>query len=244
MDQVKNKWELFLENHARIRMVVEKVKPYILLVNFITLHYAYFVSITLIGALIFWGASNPAKSIGWWDSMFMVMSAMTATGLNTVNVSQLTTFQQVELVVLMMMGSQILVSYFMVAFRKHMFENRFEDIVDMEKEKQKARKGDIGAVVRMASAMFGLPVMGSFGKDKKSKSISEKLRFTTTAKPGESEMSRHTSMLEEQKEGGLSPGARERGSPLQHIRFLDPIREGDSHKRPFSATTGHSIYNI
>jgi potassium uptake Trk family protein len=244
MDKVKNKWELFLENHARIRMVVEKVKPYIPPVNFITLHYAYFVSITLVGALIFWGASNPAKSIGWWDSMFMVMSAMTATGLNTVNVSQLTTFQQVELVVLMMMGSQILVSYFTVAFRKHMFEKRFEDIVDMEKEKQKARKGDIGAVVGMAGAMFGLPVMGSFGKDKKSKRISEKLRYTTTAKPGESEMSRHTSMLEEQKEGGLSPGARERGSPSQHIGFLDPIREGDSHERPFSATTGHSIYNI
>lgn len=243
MDRVKDRWESFLENHARANTIVEKAKPFIPPVNFITLHYAYFISVTLGGALIFWGASEPAKSIGWWDSLFMVMSAMTATGLNTVNVSQLTTFQQVELIVLMMMGSQVLVSYFTVAFRKHMFEKRFEDIVDMEKEKRKARKGDIGAVVGMTGAMFGLPIMGSFGKGKKGKKMAEKLRITTT-KTGETEAAPNTPALEEQKVDELSPGARERSPPPQHIGFLDPIREGAPHKRPFSATTGHSIYNV
>jgi potassium uptake Trk family protein len=245
MDRLKEQWESFEANHAKIRTITETVEPYIPPVNFITLHYAYFISMTLIGTLVFWGASNPAKSIGWWDSMFMVMSAMTATGLNSVNVSQLTVFQQVELVVLMMMGSQVLVSYFTVAFRKHMFEKRFEDIVEMEKEKRKSRKGDIGAVVGMTGAMFGLPVMGSFGKGKRDKKPRDKTKVTAmaVAETEGTSLPPSTPALEDQTQTGLSPGARERSLP-QHIGFLDPIRERDPHKRPMSATTGHSIYNV
>jgi potassium uptake Trk family protein len=245
MGRLKDQWVSFESNHARIRTILETIKPYLPPVNFITLHYAYFISMSLFGSLIFWGASNPAKSIGWWDSVFTVMSAMTATGLNTVNVSQLTVFQQVELIVLMMMGSQILVSYFTVAFRKRMFEKRFEDIVDMEKEKRKARKGDIGVVVGMTGAMFGLPVMGSFGKGKKGKPR-DKATVTATAMAETEETEtgmRSTTPLSQSEQTELSPGARER-SPRQHVGFLDPIQERNQHKRPMSATTGHSIYNV
>jgi potassium uptake Trk family protein len=243
MARAKDRWESFKEDHATIRMVIEATKPYIPPVNFITLHYAYFISATLVGSLIFWGASSPAKSIGWWDSMFMVMSAMTATGLNSVNVSQLTVFQQVQLVVMMMMGSQVLVSYFTVAFRKHMFEKRFEDIVDMEKEKRKARKGDIGAVVGMTGAMFGLPVMGSFSKGKRGKKPKEKIRIAEMADAETTELPPSTPALEDQTQTALSPGAGETSAP-QHIGFLDPIRERKTHQRSTSATTGHSIYNV
>jgi potassium uptake Trk family protein len=223
-------------------MMIGTVKPYIPPLNFITLHYAYFISVTLIGTIIFWGASNPAKSIGWWDSMFMVMSAMTATGLNSVNVSQLTVFQQVELAVLMMMGSQVLVSYFTVAFRKHIFEKRFEDIVEMEKEKRKARTGEIGAVVGMTGAMFGLPVMGSFGKGSSGSKRRGEMMITTTSETGETGMP-STPILEDEAQTRLSPSARER-SPPQHIGFLNPMQEHISHERPLSTTTAHSIYNV
>jgi hypothetical protein len=87
MAPLKDQWISFQKNHDRIRTILETVKLYLPPVNFITLHYAYFISITLLGSLVFWSASNPAKSIGWWDSVFMVMSAMTATGLNTVSTS-------------------------------------------------------------------------------------------------------------------------------------------------------------
>jgi potassium uptake Trk family protein len=242
MTPLKNQWISFQTNHARIRTILETVKLYLPPVNFITLHYAYFISITLLGSLVFWGASNPAKSIGWWDSVFMVMSAMTATGLNTVNVSQLTVFQQVELVVLMMMGSQVLVSYFTVAFRKRMFEKRFEDIVETEKEKRKARNGDIGAVIGMTGAMFGLPVMGSFGKGKKA-GPKNKATVTPIASAVAGGMELPPSTPADYSATDLSLGARER-NPQQHIGFLDPIRESDPQKRPMSATTGHSIYNV
>jgi potassium uptake Trk family protein len=242
MHGIKDRWEAFEEKHARVRAIVETVKPYIPPVNFITLHYAYFIGVTIVGTLIFWGASHPAKSIGWWDSMFMVMSAMTATGLNSVNVSQLTVFQQVELVVLMMMGSQVLVSYFTVAFRKHIFEKRFEDIVEGEKERRKAGKGGVGAVVGMTGAMFGLPVMGSFGKGKRGSKPRGEMKIVTSMETSAAEEQPTTPILEDQAHTELSPGARER-SPPQHIGFLDPIRERISHNRPMSATE-HSIYNV
>ncbi|RAR09720.1 TrkH-domain-containing protein [Stemphylium lycopersici] len=245
MDRLKERWEAFEEKHARIRTIIETVKPYIPPVNFITLHYSYFISVTVIGTLIFWGASTPSRSIGWWDSMFMVMSAMTATGLNSVNVSQLNTFQQVELAVLMMMGSQVLVSYFTVAFRKHIFEKRFEDIVESEKERRRARKGEVGALVGMTGAMFGLPVMGSFGKGSKGINPKGEMRVMPLVAPGTEDLPPSTPIREDQAQMGmspLSPGAAGR-SPPQHIGFLDTIPERLSHDRPMSATTGHSIYN-
>jgi Trk-type K+ transport system membrane component len=244
MNRIKDRWEAFEAKHAKVHTLVETAKPYIPPVNFITLHYAYFIALTIMGTLIFWGASNPAKSVSWWDSMFMVMSALTATGLNTVNVSQLTVFQQVELMVLMMMGSQVLVSWFTVAFRKHIFEKRFEDIVEAELEKRKAKKGDVGAVVGMTGAMFGLPVMGSFGKGRKLGEAGKQRKVTTPADTGAEEVPPSTPILGDQGQPGLSPGALSPGTRERSIGFLDPIRERIAHERPQSEATGHSIYNV
>jgi potassium uptake Trk family protein len=217
------------------------VKPYLPPINFITIHYAYFISITIVGTLIFWGSSSPAYSIGWWDSMFMVMSALTSSGLNTVNLSQLATFQQVELLVLMMIGNQILVSYFTVAFRKHIFEKRFEDIVETEREKRK-KTSKIGSVVGMTGAMFGLPVMSSFGKGQaQSKSHSLKHLNNTGSTAVVHVSTDETSDPYAQTTNGMAPVEIDRTQP--HVGFLEPIREHRSfEERPLSATTGHSIY--
>lgn len=50
--------------------------------NFITIHYAYFVVIPLVTSLVFWAASRPAYTISYVDSLFLVTSAMTEAGLN------------------------------------------------------------------------------------------------------------------------------------------------------------------
>ncbi|CAK7202474.1 hypothetical protein SEUCBS139899_005197 [Sporothrix eucalyptigena] len=55
---------------------------------------------------------------------------MTESGLNTVNLSQMTTWQQIILFLLIVFGSSIWVSIWTVAFRKHVLEKRFCDIVD------------------------------------------------------------------------------------------------------------------
>ncbi|KAL6353744.1 hypothetical protein LRP88_12735 [Fusarium phalaenopsidis] len=94
--------------------------------SFITSHYAYFIIICLIASLIFWGSSS---AIGYVDSLFLVVSTMTATGLTTVNLSQATTGQQVLLFLLIIFGSHIWISICIVYSRKRRFNKRFDEIV-------------------------------------------------------------------------------------------------------------------
>lgn len=93
----------------------------------------------MLASLIFWGSSTPAKSISYTDSLFLVVSAMTLTGLNTVNLSEINTFQQFILFLLITLGSTILVSIAVVFVRLKAFERRFKTIVEEEKRKQKER---------------------------------------------------------------------------------------------------------
>lgn len=246
-------WDDFREQHPELcetwAMRWALVRPYLPPVNFITLHYAYFIVTAIIGALIFWGSSSPQYSIGWWDSLFMVMSALTASGLNTINVSQLTTFQQVQLCVFMIMGSQIIISYFTIAFRKRIFEKRFEDLVEMERAKRRATTSKTGAIVGMTGAMVGLQVMSSFGKTRGGKEGPSSRPWSSkhnnepnvqAAKPGLPSEEPTTLYSQEQTSsatGILGGGERDPSQP-QHVGFLEPIREN----RPQSATTGHSIY--
>ncbi|CAJ2500134.1 Uu.00g029870.m01.CDS01 [Anthostomella pinea] len=108
--------------------------------NFITIHYGYFIVVPLAASLVFWGSSNPSLSISYVDSLFLIVSAMTEAGLNTVNLSQMTTWQQVILWLMIIIGSSIWVSIWTVLVRKHAFERRFEEIVKKERETSRLRR--------------------------------------------------------------------------------------------------------
>ncbi|KAG8167294.1 hypothetical protein KVR01_002983 [Diaporthe batatas] len=149
------------------------IRPWLPPVNYITCHYAYFLLVGLAATLIFWGASRPALSIGFWDSMFLAFSALTSAGLNTVNISAMSTGQQVILAVLLMLGNPIMISIFTLVFRMYIFERRFKDIVQAERDR---KMKSTGAVVGMAGAMFGLPVMSTFRSRDKTESRSQRFR--------------------------------------------------------------------
>ncbi|ETS81829.1 hypothetical protein PFICI_06831 [Pestalotiopsis fici W106-1] len=104
------------------------IRSYLPPLNFITLHYLYFITVCLVSSVIFYCSSNPRWSISYTDSLFLVISAMTEAGLNTINLSQMTTWQQVMLWLLIILGSSIWVSIWTVLARKHSFEKRFKDI--------------------------------------------------------------------------------------------------------------------
>ena len=104
--------------------------------NFITLHYAYFIGVCLFSSVIFWGSSTPPRSISYVDSLFLVVSAMTEAGLNTVNLSQMNTFQQIILFLLILLGSAIWVSIAVVHVRRKAFERRFKSIVEEERQRR------------------------------------------------------------------------------------------------------------
>ncbi|RGP72765.1 high-affinity potassium transport [Fusarium sporotrichioides] len=136
---IKNRWQDLREEHPRLDAVATKVWMLVPPINFITIHYAYFIFGSLIFSVIFWGSSQPGQSIPYIDCLFLVVSSFCDTGLNTVNLSQLTTWQQVLLYILFIIGSALWVSFWTVMARKHAFEKRFEDIVRTEREARKRR---------------------------------------------------------------------------------------------------------
>ena len=63
----------------------------------------------------------------------------TLAGLNTINLSGINTFQQIQLFLLIILGSAIFVSIGVVQFRKAAFERRFKAIVEDAKQRRKNR---------------------------------------------------------------------------------------------------------
>ncbi|PWY89992.1 putative potassium transporter [Aspergillus heteromorphus CBS 117.55] len=96
--------------------------------NFLTLHYAYFLATPLICSVIFWGSSTPSRSLGYVDSLFMCVSAMTGAGLNTVDLSALNSFQQAILFALLFLGHAILISITVLFVRRSAFQAKFKGI--------------------------------------------------------------------------------------------------------------------
>lgn len=109
--------------------------------NFITLHYLYFIATCLLTSVIFWGSSTSSKPVSYTDSLFLTVSAMTLAGLNTVNLSELNSFQQSILFVLIMLGSAIFVSVMVVHVRRKAFERRFQTILDDRRRQRKGLSG-------------------------------------------------------------------------------------------------------
>ncbi|KAL2678416.1 hypothetical protein Neosp_009162 [[Neocosmospora] mangrovei] len=130
----------FLDDHPWISRVFS-LRKYLPPLNFITIHYAYFIIVCLISSVIFWRSSDATSPVSYTDSLFLVVSAMTEAGLNTVNLSALTTWQQTILFLLIMLGSTIWVSMWTVLARKHVFEKRFDDIVHIEYARKLSQKG-------------------------------------------------------------------------------------------------------
>lgn len=111
--------------------------------NFITLHYLYFIGTCLLTSIIFWGSSTESMRVSYIDSLFLTVSAMTLAGLNTVNLSELNSFQQSILFVLIMLGSAIFVSLMVVHVRRSAFENMFRNVIeDQHRQRRERSRGE------------------------------------------------------------------------------------------------------
>jgi len=86
--------------------------------NFFRLHVSAFVFLPLILSGVFY-ASNGQFHIRYIDSLFLCYSAMTDTGLATVNLSTLTVWQQVILYLLIMLVSPCIphVEFYAISLR-------------------------------------------------------------------------------------------------------------------------------
>lgn len=81
-----------------------------------------------ITSVSFWALSDPAWSISYADSVFLIVSAMTDWGLDTINLSHITTWQRTVLF-LGLIGSSIWVSIWTIVARKHSVKTRFPGIL-------------------------------------------------------------------------------------------------------------------
>jgi Trk-type K+ transport system membrane component len=81
-------------------------------------HWAYFLAACLLSSIIFWLSSAPQFSVSYINSLFMVISAMSLTGMNTVNLGELNTFQQSILYLLMILGNPITISLVVLSCAK------------------------------------------------------------------------------------------------------------------------------
>lgn len=139
-ERFKSRWEDFLEAHPDLTDYLAFGKSLFPPINFISLHYAYFIVSSLFFSGIFYASSTPGDSIRYIDCLFLVVSAMTDTGLNTVNLSQINTWQQVLMFLLFIFGSAIWISFLTVIARKHAFEKRFDHIVEAGREERRQRR--------------------------------------------------------------------------------------------------------
>lgn len=163
------KWlDDFRERHSQGRLAewAAKTKHYLPPINFITVHYAYFILSCLLFALIFWGTGSPSSlQISFLDSLYLSMSALTSTGMNTVNVSQMSTGQQIVLFIAMLLGHPILISLWTVLFRRHIFEKRFRAIVKAER----LRKLKMGSSIGLTTGITELLTLARLRSSTKTK---------------------------------------------------------------------------
>ncbi|KAF8511515.1 cation transport protein-domain-containing protein [Gautieria morchelliformis] len=99
--------------------------------NFFRIHVLFFTLVPLIAAAVFF-ASNGQTHVSFVDSLFVCVSAMTVTGLTTIDLSSITPWQQVLLFLLMYLGSPVTVSWFIVLVRRYFFAKKFERIIDSQ----------------------------------------------------------------------------------------------------------------
>ena len=108
-------------------------------INFILLHYIYLLVMTLLGSGIMAGGRN----IPYVDSLFFSAGAATQSGLNTVDVNKLFTYQQTLLMLMACLCNPIVINTFVVFVRLYWFEKRFQHVVaqanDFRRQRTRSR---------------------------------------------------------------------------------------------------------
>ncbi len=112
--------------------------------NFYRVHVLYFIFTILLSSVILYGSGVDGNSddaealyrLRYIDALFLCTSAMTNTGLNTVNLSAITAFQQAVLFLLMLLGNITIVSIATVLIRRYFMSKNMQDFVDQSKAGQ------------------------------------------------------------------------------------------------------------
>jgi hypothetical protein len=107
--------------------------------NFITIHYLYIFGMAILGSILIFSIGG----LAYIDALFFASGSATQSGLNTVDVNQTHTGQQIILYLLAMLCNPIVIHGSLVFVRLHSFEKRFKHVVEearnLRRAKSKAR---------------------------------------------------------------------------------------------------------
>ncbi|ORX40999.1 cation transport protein-domain-containing protein [Kockovaella imperatae] len=123
--------------------------------NFYRVHVIYFTITPLVFSAILWASATDGFTIEYIDSLFICMSAMTVTGLATINLSTLSGFQQTLLLILMLIGNPPVISLVTIIVRRHFFRSAFRHAIH---ERQKREKSLSSGVTNTLSRVTTRPI--------------------------------------------------------------------------------------
>ncbi|KAK5166538.1 low affinity potassium transporter [Saxophila tyrrhenica] len=103
--------------------------------NFIMVHYLYILTWSILGSIILYGGGL----IPYVDAVFFAAGASTQSGLNTINVNDMKTYQQVYMYFVACFTNPIFINGAVVFVRLHWFEKRFEHVVKETREQRRSR---------------------------------------------------------------------------------------------------------
>jgi hypothetical protein len=181
----------------------------------------------------------PRGGIDYIDALFLASGGATQSGLNTVNINALNTWQQVVLYLLPMATNPITINSFVVFLRLYWFEKRFQHIATEAKKsrrsvgrsftKAKSEERDIGReergvegrsiiVMHNTSRPNGMATDSADPKEsEKEKTINQQERARSSDESGETS-----------KEEGLESGEeRVKVDHQPQIKFADQVKRSD-----------------
>lgn len=104
-------------------------------IHFLHLHYFYiFFLIFLFSGLYY---CEPGTDWKYIDALFMATTGSTDTGLNTIPMSEMSTYHMILLYLSSFLGCHVIISFFVVMVRRYYFSRRFEEEL---KENQRRRE--------------------------------------------------------------------------------------------------------
>ncbi|KAH7102157.1 cation transport protein-domain-containing protein [Auriculariales sp. MPI-PUGE-AT-0066] len=189
--------------------------------NFYRIHLIIFTFTPLIFSGIFYGA-NGRYHISYVDALFNCVSAMTVTGLATVDLSSLTRFQQVLIFFQACIGNVVFVSWIMVYIRVHFFEKKLKHIIAAEIQRQSgANSPEDTSVVGPSSS---LPARIAAMLIRRSNASKEKSRRTVSA--SDTKALSNITEMEETGGGASSLKAKLRANMIRRVdtapRLINP----------------------
>lgn len=110
-------------------------------IHYIHLHYIYILCLILIFSGLYY--CEPGTNWNYIDALFMATTGSTDTGLNTIPMSDMSTYHMVLLYLSAFLGNHVLVSFVVVMVRRYYFSKRFEQELrynQLRKEEYKRQK--------------------------------------------------------------------------------------------------------